>query len=67
MKIKIFFSLDIIIDVTDNVEVGMIVGGWGMERPVLIRSDGILCSKNKNKDEDKMNILPKYPKVKYTN
>ena len=45
----------------------MLLGGWGMERPVIIRSDGIVCSKNKNKDGDGMNILPKYPQVKYIN
>ena len=63
MEAKFVFALDTIIDVTDNVEVGMILGGWGMERPVLIRSDGIVCSKNKNREGDKMNILPKYPQV----
>ena len=65
IEAKFVFPLDTIIDVTDNVEVGMILGGWGIERPVLIRSDGIVCSKNKNKDGDGMNILPKYPQVKY--
>ena len=50
---------------TDNVEVGMILGGWGIERPVLIRSDGVVCSKQNDEDNDRMNIMPKYPQVIY--
>ena len=54
---------DVIIDVTDDVEVGMILGGWGIEQPLLIRSDGIVCSKQHNKNDDRVNTMPKYPQV----
>ena len=54
-------GLDVVIDVTDRVEVGMILGGWDIERPLLIRSDGIICSKQN--DGDEINMMPKYPNV----
>ena len=57
-------NLDVIIDVTDRVEVGMILGGWGMERPLLIRSDGIICSKQDSEEDDEINMMPKYPQVR---
>ena len=42
----------------------MILGGWGIERPLLIRSDGIICSKqSSDDDEDEINMMPKYPQV----
>ena len=50
---------------TDDVEVGMILGGWGMEEPLLIRSDGIVCSKHDNKNDDRINTMPKYPQVNH--
>ena len=41
----------------------MILGGWGIERPLLIRSDGIICSKQSSDDDDEINMMPKYPQV----
>ena len=41
----------------------MILGGWGIERPLLIRSDGIICSKQNSDDGDEINMMPKYPQV----
>ena len=58
-----FINLAVIIDVTDKVEVGMILGGWGIERPLLMRSDGIVCSKQSSDDDDEINMMPKYPQV----
>ena len=65
-------KLDVIIEVTDDVEVGMILGGWGVDRPILIRSDGIVCSNN-HSSQDGLdpswhpswypNLMPKYPQV----
>ena len=65
IKIIVWFYLDVIVNVTDDVEVGMILGGWEMEQPILIRSDGIVCSKNDTQDGDRINVMPKYPKVDY--
>ena len=52
------------VDVSDDVEVGMILGGWNVERPILIRSDGIVCSINDTAAKyDLVNSMPKYPQV----
>ena len=50
----------------------MILGGWGVDRPILIRSDGIVCSNN-HSSQDGLdpswhpswypNLMPKYPQV----
>ena len=46
------------------MEVGMILGGWGIERPLLIRSDGIICSNQDSEEDDEINMMPKYPQVR---
>ena len=46
------------------MEVGMILGGWGIERPLLIRSDGIICSNQDCEEDDEINMMPKYPQVR---
>ena len=55
---------DVVIDVTDKVEVGMILGGWEIERPLLIRSDGIICSNQDSDEDDEINMMPRYPQVR---
>ena len=42
----------------------MILGGWGIERPLLIRSDGIICSNQDSEEDDEINMMPKYPQVR---
>ena len=42
----------------------MILGGWGIERPLLIRSDGIICSNQDCEEDDEINMMPKYPQVR---
>ena len=49
----------VVIDVDDDVEVGMLLGGWEQERPILIRSDGVVCSSKE--DKSSLNRMPKYP------
>ena len=43
----------------------MILGGWGIERPLLIRSDGIICSNQDSEEDDEINMMPKYPQVRF--
>jgi hypothetical protein len=45
----------LMIDVDDDVEVAVALGGWNIERPILIRSDGRPCQDNHE--------LPKFPQV----
>ena len=42
----------------------MILGGWGIERPLLVRSDGVICSNQDSEEDDEINMMPKYPQVR---
>ena len=44
------------IDVDDDVEIAVLIGGWNNDRPVLLRSDGRVC---RNSQQD----VPPYPQV----
>ena len=49
---------NLMIDVDDDVEVAVVLGGWNIERPVLIRSDGRPCQNSQE--------LPKFPQVLFS-
>ena len=44
-----------VIDVDDDVDVAIVVGGWNSNKPILLRSDGVPCPNRRE--------IPEYPQV----
>ena len=44
-----------VINVDDDVEVAVVVGGWNSTKPILLRSDGVPCAHSRE--------IPEYPQV----